>query len=327
MFKIVIPLFIIAETPIHAGGESALGIVDLPIQRERYTDFPKIEASAIKGCIRTAFEVSDKKVEVNNKEISIKDLVSLVFGPEEGELHSSAIAFTDARILLFPVKSLKGVFAWITCPTVLERFKRDMEMVNFEKEEMMEIFSNINSLENTIPKDSNIAVDSKVVLEEFTFKVEYNESTSKIASFLASIVFPEDALYNFWRERLKKDLIILSDDDFKYFVKNSTEIITRIRIDSETGTVKKGALWTEEYLPQDTIMYSLLMFSAPRVEKNENKEDKRSEGDKSEKNKYKDVLKDAEDVYAYFKKGLPKVIQIGGNQTIGKGFVRLNLLD
>ncbi len=43
MWKEAKPMFIIAETPIHPGSGSELGIVDLPIQRERHTNFPKIE--------------------------------------------------------------------------------------------------------------------------------------------------------------------------------------------------------------------------------------------------------------------------------------------
>lgn len=56
MFLKFQPFFIIAETPVHADSGSELGIVDLPIQRERHTAFPKIEGSGLKGCIREAFE-------------------------------------------------------------------------------------------------------------------------------------------------------------------------------------------------------------------------------------------------------------------------------
>ena len=44
----------------------------------------------------------------------------------EGNSHAGAITLTDARILAFPVRSLKGVFAWVTCPAVLERLARDL---------------------------------------------------------------------------------------------------------------------------------------------------------------------------------------------------------
>lgn len=356
MFKEKRVLFLIAETPVHAGSGSEVGIVDLPIQRERYTGFPKIESSGLKGCIREAFEgyrvfenkeskliecdkvkelkesfphISDqwtlkvkdetgKEKEVRkidrdgNKLIKFDEAVALVFGPEGEETHAGAMSITDARILLFPVKSLKGVFAWITCPMVLERFKKEIEFVGIQDFS----FSNFKNLENTLPKQSNLAISSKVVLEEFTFEVREDENTSKIAEWLANKVFPNDSTYDFWREKLKKDLIILSDDDFEQFVKTSTEVITRTKIDNKTGTVKSGGLWTEEYLPQDTILYSLVMFTSPRVENDAQKGVFKANSPQEE----------AKRVSKFFEKGLPPVIQIGGNQTIGKGFVRVNLL-
>lgn len=333
MFKKVQPFFIIAETPVHAGSGSELGLVDLPIQRERHTDYPKIEASGLKGCIREAIESTNREVEINSqkvrpldeikykendKEIVAGDYLSLIFGPEGGETHAGAIAFTDARILLFPVKSLKGVFAWITCPTVLERFKRDLNLIGKGSRLPVNDFS---GLENTYPQNSNLVISSKVVLEEYTFEVKPNKATGDLAQWLEKNIFPpkgeKDDPYKFWREKLTKDIVILSDDDFKEFVKSSTEVITRTRIDPNTGTVIPGALWTEEYLPTDTILYSFSMASAIRVEEENKKGVLR--GDSSEE--------EAENVIYFFRKVCPEIIQIGGNQTIGKGLVRIQFLN
>ncbi len=360
MFKEKRVLFLITETPVHAGSGSEVGIVDLPIQRERYTDFPKIESSGLKGCIREAIgnyrvfenkkskliecdnvkklierfpdisnpwkikvkdEKGNEKEEIKtdkdkNELIKFDEAVSLVFGPEGEEAHAGAMSITDARILLFPVKSLKGVFAWITCPMVLERFKKDLELAGIKDFNS----SNFDNLKNTLPNQTNISISSKVVLEEFTFEVKEvkkDEPTSKIAEWLANKIFPNTDTYSFWRDKLKKDLVILSDDDFKQFVKTSSEIITRTKIDDVTGTVASGALWTEEYLPQDTILYSLVMFTSPRVENDDQKGIFKADSPD----------KEAKLVSEFFEKGLPTVIQIGGNQTIGKGFVRVNILN
>ncbi|NLI12590.1 MAG: type III-B CRISPR module RAMP protein Cmr4, partial [Peptococcaceae bacterium] len=40
MYKLARPLFFMCETSLHAGSGNDLGIVDLPIQRERHTSFP-----------------------------------------------------------------------------------------------------------------------------------------------------------------------------------------------------------------------------------------------------------------------------------------------
>lgn len=321
MYRKFQPIFIMTETPVHAGSGSELGIVDLPIQRERYTNFPKIEGSGIKGCIREAFEGSIEKIKLKVQknaqeveeefQVKDKDLISLVFGPEDGDAHAGSIAFTDAKILLFPVKSLKGVFAWITCPMVLHRFIEDMEFAGKwdAKDEW-----DLRGVENTVPKQSNVLVSGKVVLEEFTFNVTERDEATKIAEKLSQFIFPSDSVYKYWRDKLKKDLVILSDEDFEQFVKTSTEVITRTKISSETGTVQSGALWTEEYLPQDTILYTIAMTTSVRVDEN-----KVSKGPF----KGKDSDEEAGKVMEFFKQGLPEIIHLGGNQTIGKGIVRV----
>jgi CRISPR-associated protein Cmr4 len=47
MYKIARPFFMVVETPLHAGSGMGVGIVDMPIQRERHTSFPKLEASGL----------------------------------------------------------------------------------------------------------------------------------------------------------------------------------------------------------------------------------------------------------------------------------------
>jgi len=180
MFRKIKPFFIITETPLHPGSGSELGIVDLPIQRERHTDYPKIEGSGLKGSLREAMEVSNKEMEMNSQKkirskdkIKYKDVeketdyISLVFGPEEGNEHAGSITFTDARILLFPIKALKGVFGWVTCPAVLERFKEDLIITGQVEKLPVNDFS---GLVNTYPENSNLVILSKVVFEEYVFE-------------------------------------------------------------------------------------------------------------------------------------------------------------
>ena len=315
MFRKIKPFFIITETSLHPGSGSELGIVDLPIQRERHTGYPKVEGSGLKGSLREAIYNFDKEIEINSQKIKLKDYISLVFGPEQGDEHAGSIAFTDARILLFPVKSLKGIFGWITSPAVLERFKEDLIIAGQINGFPTNDFS---ALVNTHPENSNLVISSKVVFEEYAFEVKPDEETTQIGKWFAEKIFPVKQgkdTYNYWREKLRKDLIILSDDDFKEFVTSSTEVIARTVININTGTAEN--LWYEEYLPSDTILYSLAMTSPVRVE---------------EDNK-KGVLKadipdkEAEKVLEFFTKGCPEILQIGGDQTIGKGIVRIQSLE
>jgi CRISPR-associated protein Cmr4 len=305
MFKQTKPLFFVCETPLHAGSGSDLGIIDLPIQRERHTSFPKIEGSSFKGALREAVEKKTDDFTCNGKTDKNIKCVDLAFGPEEGDGQAGALGFSDARLLLFPVKSVKGVFGWVTCPKVLEQFKRDMSLcsivVNIKGEELYTdtcVASNSTSLK----LDGN-----KIVLEEYAFSVSGSFSID-VDGIPFNIWLSTLIQDGFWSNKIINDIVILSNDDFKDFVNLSTEVITRTKIDNEKGTVQGGALFTEEYLPAESVMYSLVMASSVFM-----KEEKRKDS----------ALQSDVDVMNYFINKLSDVIQIGGSATLGKGIVRL----
>lgn len=310
MFRLAKPFFLMTETPLHAGSGQDLGIVDLPIQRERHTDFPKIEGSGLKGCIREAFE---QKFTDNND----KKKIHLAFGYDDSEKNkdikdffeerkefAGALGFTDVRILLFPVKSMKGVFAWISCPSVLSEFKEELAICK-NSGGLQDNFFDSNQIppKNTVADAKHLCINNAVILEEYSFAVREDETTKNFASWLAKLLKTDD---------LQNKLVILSDEDFRDFVNLSTEVITRTKIDNQTGTVQNGALFTEEYLPSETVMYSLVL-TTPIFNKTKGIFEVK-EGEMEEKL-----------VMEFFEKGIPDVIQIGGNATIGKGITRIEL--
>ncbi|MDD3654444.1 MAG: type III-B CRISPR module RAMP protein Cmr4 [Desulfotomaculaceae bacterium] len=308
MFKLARPFYMLVETPLHAGSGNDLGIIDLPIQRERHTGFPKVESSSLKGCIRKAFE------ELKNQHGEIKaQTISLVFGPEKGDAHAGALGFTDARLLLFPVKSVRGVFAWLTCPRILNRMVNDLKLAGIKK--LPEVPE-----ESTVPKGCQLIVkDDLVVLEEYTFKVKKADSDSApcnvMAKWLSDNVLPGSSEFNYWREKMRKDIIVLPDDDFCDFANLSTEVITRTKINYTTGTVQPSALFTEEYLPVETVLYSLALTTPIFVEK------------PTEKGIFGQAkVSEEQAVMDYWSAGMPGVIQLGGNATIGKGLIRIRIM-
>lgn len=314
MFKLAKPVFIICETPLHAGSGSDLGVVDLPIQRERHTDFPKIEGSSLKGGIREAFEGSKPQ------DAEFQQAINLTFGPEDAgdENHAGALGFTDARLLLFPVKSMKGVFAWITCPKILQRFVNDLALCQIPLEVPAPDAQ-------SAPQTCNLLLtENQIVLEEYTFKIQKDDSgegvCTQFAKWLSERLFPsagenQSDPFAYWRTKIQSDLVVLPNDDFRDFVTLSTEVITRTRINNETGTVQPGALFTEEYLPAESILYSLAL-TTPIFNQNKGIFTAENSDEKEEKK-----------VMAFFKNGLPEMIQLGGNATIGKGLVRTHLLE
>jgi CRISPR-associated protein Cmr4 len=309
MFQLARPLFLTCETPLHAGSGDALGIVDLPIQRERHTSFPKIEASSLKGALREAFE---EKIGESNPQL-LK-----AFGPEEkggDSISAGALGFTDARLILFPVKSMKGVFAWITCPKVLRQFSSDLKLSI--KEEITGIVNVADGTALPLGSSTTLAFGGHFVLEEYTFKKNDGAapqmSSQSLADWLAGNLFDSGS---FWHKKAKSDILVLSDNDFKDFVNLSTEVITRTKIDNETGTVQRGALFTEEYLPAESVLYSLVLASPEFVSEKE-----RRNGEKRPEK--------ANGMMDFFTGRMEEhpVVQLGGNATLGKGLLRTKIIS
>ncbi|MFZ2969465.1 MAG: type III-B CRISPR module RAMP protein Cmr4 [Sulfuricurvum sp.] len=302
------PFFIKVLTPLHAGSGSDLGVVDLPIQRESHTSFPKIEASSLKGCIRS--KIYDDKLQAKSEEIQeirqkeiqgkseeeikeikdkeekiIKDAIEkeleAVFGKSD---EAGKLGFSDARILFFPVKSVKGVFAYVTCPMVLERYTKDTGSEALASPKEISFPKSLGDGECFVLGDKN-TIENKdktkktVILEEYSFEV-----TKKLGEVKTSL--PKGLF-----DDIEKRIVIISDDNFKHFVQNSTEVITRIRI-AENGVVDKirGGLFTEEFLPAESVMYALAIG---KVEE--------------------------------FTKAEKTTLQIGGDTNLGKGIVEITI--
>jgi len=304
MFEKALVMYIYAETPIHPGSGTVIGgAVDLPIQRERHTEFPMIQGSSLKGVLRNStclVKIDNKCKQCNKTQETVEkcEILKQIFGSPEGV---GGISVTDARILAFPVRTLKGVFGWITCPLVLDRYKRDLGLVGIEVD--WEIPKPSSDEEVKVCKNSNLT-ENYVYIEDLQLKCSEDGNVNKIAEQIAENLHKND-VYKEVKGKLKKDLVIVSDNVFRDLVSLTTEVVTRIKIDPLTGTVDKrvGGLWSEEYLPTDTIMYSLILIPG-RLNN----------------------LK-PEEITEKLKKYDGKILQIGGDETVGKGFALIKLVE
>ena len=337
MYKKAALLTFYAETPIHMGSGQSVSYVDLPIQRERHTSFPVLWASGIKGVIRN----------LALREWNDKDKVNTIFGPdpEDASDFASCIGITDAKILLYPVRSVKGVFAWITCPFVLKRFKEDLKAIDFKvNDEEMQIPSISDN--KVIIANDNLKIQEKniVALEEFLFDAKDDKKAINWAKKLKEFIPTNDLT-----KGLENHLAIVSDNVFKDFVNYAVEIRTRIRIDQAKGTVKEGALFSEELIPSESVFYSLVFITDPyfgiemdlynelksKEEKNEKPDwdavKNRLKGSEDAKKKVLEKLKKAweggyfvddeiKNSLKFLDNSLP---QLGGDETIGRGLVRV----
>lgn len=315
-----------AITPVHVGSGSDLGMVDLPIQREKHSGYPKFESSGLKGCIRQAVEDAACSEEAvydihnlfgydgdsldtymsDNCIINIHDEVEAVF--KDNEQFAGCIGFTDGKILLFPVASAKGVYALITCQNVLQRFAEEaifsgyeLAVPEFDQDETAYCY-----------KDTSLAFKGKgdaetIVVEEYTYT-----GSKVIKNELEGLIDQLSECTGISAVVLKKKLLIVPDDDFKDLVNMQTEVITRTKIDNKTGTVATGALFTEEYLPVETVMYSSLLYSVSFSVKMKNS---------NAKEKQYSVAK-VKEKFANLRNDI-NVLQIGAGSSIGKGLVQI----
>lgn len=279
-------LGLLAQTSLHAGANTQTGIIDLPIQREGHNGYPCVFGSAMKGALRAKAE-----------NLQAKEIVTAVYGAEHGAADSAgAIIVTDARLLLFPVRSLTSQFKWVTCPDVLRRYQADSERLGLKVN--FDMFGLDDESQAIVHGEQASIVESNgLFLEEYRFTVQ-TKNLGAIISALAKLMQRDDAV-----QALQKQLVIVSNDSFTHLVNHATSVNAHIAIDSDTKIVKNGALWYEETLPPETLLY--LGLSANQERKKEGK------------------LLSAKEVLSRVLDLFPKdefYLQIGGNETVGMGW-------
>ncbi len=296
-------------TPLHIGAGQGLGHVDLPIVREAHTNFPYIPGTSLKGALRNLeinqlarkrgekpSQLEEKLTDKDKFDPEDRDIVRLakIFGTagevaeqdkealEEGkEVGAGKVLFLDAFIVLFPVKSAKGIFSLTTCPYVINRF---FELLGVEQrvEDVPE--GKVKVLSTNGHKNLITMTTIKLLLEEFVFEAEESEELKKFVELVGTFV----------EEKNKPRIVCVNDTDFMDFVSNYTEVRTHIKINLDTGTVEKekGALWTEEYVPAESVFAFSLVFLEEEISFTP-----------------------------------PPTFHVGGDITTGKGFVKVQKLE
>lgn len=300
-------MFLYAISPVHMGAGQALGVVDNPIQRERHTEHPCFAGSGIKGAFRHAA-----------RNLKKNGLLDRIFGPEqEASLHAGAVSFADAQLVAFPVRSLKGVYVYATSPLALERLKRlaavagQHRHVPFSKPTALQDDQAVVLNPELLVKGGN---GERLILESYAFRPaqDSSEGFKKFAEWLSKEVLPSEEAFSFFRDKLAKDLVLLSDNQLTFFAKNATVVEPHVRIDDASGTADDGGLFFTENLPPETVMVSLVMASEERLTKGQ-KNENRMDAEKI----MSTVIEDFNSRW----------IQIGGDATTGRGHLVVRFLD
>lgn len=278
---------LLAQTSIHAGSGQNTGVIDLSIQREGHNGWPCIFGSAVKGAVRTLAE------DQGNGQIGS------IFGSEANitEANAGAVAFGDARLLLFPVRSLTSQFKWVTCPAALRRYQNDAARMGLKIDCAIPAVTWTEEMALVAEAQAN----NRLFLEEYRFDTQSHD-LSPIIRVLSELMPEQDA------KNLSKQLVIISDDMFSFIVQHATPVNAHIAIDSKTKTAVSGALWYEETLPPETLLYFTL--SAAGARKKEEKLDAKSIRD---------------EVFQLFSGENGAWLQVGGNETVGMGWCAVRI--
>jgi len=284
-------IFVHALSPLHAGTGQGVGVIDLPIAKEKATGIPYLPGSSLKGTLRDEFN-SDEPT--RNK----------IFGPEKENAsdHAGAIQFTDQTLLFLPVRSLAGTFAWVTSPYILRRLQRDATDAGAAA-----LPANVPTPKNfedcIIASPSTLVVPGvdRVCLEDLDLKTDDVQAPAARdwAAWLKGRVFPPNSP---WEDMLVERLCVVHDDVLSFILNTGTEITARVKILDDAKTVQKGGLWYEEALPTESILFGIaLCFPNPKTQMTDDQ------------------------IFKAIESKLNKTLQLGGKATVGRGICRLRM--
>jgi len=281
-------LFIQALSPVHCGTGRAIGGIDLPIAREVPTNLPIVPGSTLKGVLR-AMDLTDAK------------LHTAVFGPDtiNASDHAGCVQFSDATLLFLPVRSLYGTFAWVTSPFMVRRFLRDAHEAGIEVKSGMK---EPDSGRAFVVGDRLKSEDGKVVFEDLDFDTEPNDPFKGFIEDIVPLLFPGENTQDERRLFLERACLI-NDDVMGLLLQTSMVITARIRINPDSGTVDKGALWTEEALPVESVLFGLVVATPVRLGNGK--------------------APGPEELFSHVGGLIESTVQFGGNATVGRGLCRV----
>lgn len=227
---------IMTTDPLHVGtGGYRLGQVDQSIVREPGTNLPKIPGTSLHGAIRshaaflynkTQCAGSGTGQEEKKKHCASENCpICHTFGyaKDVSTANKGVVSISDARILFFPVYSMKGP-VWVTTAQILKEIGIPVEV---------DLKSSFTTMENT--KQINLGW----LMVEIKGAVDITSALS---------TSPE------WNT-IKERIVIVPEERFSLIVNSNLEIRTSVSIDPETGAAEDGALFTYEAIPRSAFLW------------------------------------------------------------------------
>ncbi|PIE31968.1 type III-B CRISPR module RAMP protein Cmr4 [candidate division KSB3 bacterium] len=232
--------------PVHIGsGGYRLGRVDNAIIREPGTKLPKIPGTSLSGAIRhyAAYRLGKPECagqgQRTQQEGERKSFhcgtcpVCYTFGSVKGpeQAFAGTVNIFDARILFFPVYSVKGP-VWVTTYELLKACHFDTDDPQLD--------------------DTEVAISEQLRgpslnLGWILLNVKQQQNRNLVLSVSGWKDVPEI-------NTIRKRIVLVTEKLFSYIVNSNLEVRTSVSIDPFTGAAESGALFTYEAIPRATVL-------------------------------------------------------------------------
>lgn len=287
-------------TPLHVGcGRSASTDIDLPVARERLTNWPVIPGSGVKGSLRG--RMIEQLVESGSSYADADRDPGLLlwFGKTvrdtDGEgSQAGSLVPTDLRLVVLGVRSFFGGYAYVVCPLSLSRLAELAEAVGNPLEVgAFTVGGDARAIADNATKIADPSNQDRAYLEGVDLIVERKDLKPLAAVLAPGLGRPA--------EQVASQLMVVSDTTFTFFTETATEVLTKVSLDPATKSARDGMLRTEEAVPCESLFAGVLSF---------------------ERVKGADPNREL----AAFLHDRPKFIRFGGKATTGHGICRLEFV-
>jgi CRISPR-associated protein Cmr4 len=287
-------LYLYAESPVHTGASDSIDVLDLPIQREAATGYPVIWGQSLKGALRQA--AADGDVGQGWDEGRIKAVFgsSIEHPDEEGGTTPGTLAVGDAQLVAMPVPALRHTFAWATSAMALGRLARKYKLLGRACPELPDVASDQGLAASEEWTEAEVLGPCLVPLGPAR-----DERLARWADRIAADALDWDDVFRPFAAKLRADLLLAGSGIISVLLSECTEQAVRVQL-SRSKTVKNGPFYSE-YLPTETIMAASLTL--------------RGDGDTAQNRQALGGLLDKQP------------LQVGGDETLGKGLMWARLLE
>jgi CRISPR-associated protein Cmr4 len=296
----------LAETFIHPGSGQNVGAIDLPVAREAATDYPYIAGSSLKGALRDAYEqhlratlpdtdtpaeADDSNDGSNTDAPSENDEATEKKSAKDKEVdkHANSVFGEQAQAGNLVVSDARLLLLPVRSLSGAYKWVTCGHLLErFLRDLERSGMKQSHTLPAPAPQQVITTGSGKLFLEELSFDIQDGQSEA----LKGVVTLLQQYLPSSVSSRLERQLAILHNDDFAWFARYGLAVNARNQL---TDKKTSNNLWYEETIPPDTLMYTVLAErrGAP--------------------------LRDLANIGHY--------LQVGGNETVGQGWFRLQGLE